>query len=406
MKRVLVLGGSGGIGRVAVRALAASGELAQIVVADLREAEAKAFAASLNDPRVVGRGIDARDHAALVAAIREVDIVLGCVGPFYTFGPPVLRAAIEARRDYVDVCDDLAPTRVMLELDAEAKAAGITALVGMGNSPGLANVLVRLSREVFFDSIRSVDILHIHGGEPEEGAAVLKHRIHAMQNDIPLFLDSKFVTVRQLEPSGEATVVESEFRGLGSYPVFPYPHPETITLPRYLPGVQRVTNMGVIFPLSYFRLTQDVVRTGLCSEDPLTVNGQPVIPIDVAVAHVLRERSRLLQEAGVTGPAGALKVVVSGTKLGEDATMVFQLSSRSAGAGEGTGIPAAAGTLLMARGAITERGVLPPEAAVKPFDLVLLALELGKKLGAADSSSIHIERIDAHGQRTTLPLPV
>jgi hypothetical protein len=82
-----------------------------------------------------------------------------------------------AKVRYVDICDDLAPTREMLTLDADAKAAGVPALVGMGNSPGLANIFVKMCAEMFLDEVHSADIMHIHGGEPEEGAAVIKHRI-------------------------------------------------------------------------------------------------------------------------------------------------------------------------------------------------------------------------------------
>jgi len=139
----------------------------------------------------------------------------------------------------------------------------------MGSSPGIANVFVKLCAEQLLDTVTSADIMHIHGGEPSEGAAVLKHRVHAMVNDVPLFADGRFVDVRMLEASGEAFVRTEDFPGLGPHPVFPYPHPETITLPATFPSLRRATNLGVVFPLSYFRRTQDLVRaawaaTSLC----------------------------------------------------------------------------------------------------------------------------------------------
>jgi saccharopine dehydrogenase (NAD+, L-lysine-forming) len=193
-----------------------------------------------------------------------------------------------------------------------------------------------------------------------------------MLNEIPLFLDGKFEHVRQLEESGTAATVETTFRDIGTFPVYPYPHPETITLPTFLPGLKRATNLGVIFPLSYFHLTQDMVRAGTCGDQPMLVNGQPVVPIDFAVAHILSRRDELLREAGVTGPGGCLKVVVDGIAGGEPNRFIFSLSSQSAGAGEGTGIPAAAGAVMMARGEIPAHGVNPPEAVPNPFGILLL----------------------------------
>ncbi|MFO0711327.1 MAG: saccharopine dehydrogenase NADP-binding domain-containing protein [Sandaracinus sp.] len=403
MSKVVVLGGSGGIGSVAVRALAALEAFDEIVVADLRLEAAEELARQVGS-RARAEALDVTSPASLEQAMRGASVVLNCVGPFYRFGPPILRAAIEAGVDYVDVCDDLAPTRLMLELDGEAKRRGVTALVGMGNSPGLANVFVKLCRDLLLDVVETVDIMHIHGGEPTEGPAVLAHRIHAMLNDVPLFLDGQFVHVRQLEESGRAHVREADFRHVGRFPVYPYPHPETITLPTFLPGLRRATNLGVIFPLSYFHLTQEMVRVGACGEEPLEVNGQRVVPIDFSIAHILSQRARLLREAGITGPRGCLRVECGGTKDGRAHRFVFQLSSAGAGAGEGTGIPAAVGAALVGMGAITDEGVLAPEACVSPLQVFELAMKAAKKLGMGGNDSVQIESIDADGTVTVVPL--
>ena len=404
MSKVVVLGGCGGIGTVAVRALLALEAFDEVVVADVRIDEATTLVATFANARAVAAAFDATSHASIVDVIRGADVVLNCVGPFYRFGPPILRAAIEARVPYVDICDDLAPTRTMLELDQAAKDAGIPALIGMGNSPGLANVFVKLVKDLLLDEVKTVDIMHIHGGEPSEGPAVLKHRIHAMTNDIPLFIDGKMVHVRQLEASGAAYTKETTFRSVGTYPVYPYPHPETITLPVFIPGLERATNLGVIYPLSYFHLTQDMVRVGACSETPIEVSGREVVPLDFSVAHILSQRARLLAEANVTKAGGCLKVVVGGIKASKPHTFVLELSSSSVGAGEGTGIPAAVGAALMGAGKITKRGVFPPEAAVNAIEVMQLAMSAASKLGIGGGDSMHVESIDADGNVSELPL--
>lgn len=405
MKKVVVLGGAGGIGSVAVSALATMSDFGEITVADVRVEEAQAVVRKVGDERLRSRGFDATSAESLAAILSDQDVVCNCVGPFYRFGPPILEAAIEAGVDYVDVCDDLEPTRTMLDLDGRAKEKGVKALVGMGNSPGLANVFVKLVADGFLDEVQSAHIMHIHGGEPIEGPAVVKHRIKAMVDPVPLFIDGEFIEVMQLEEDGVAHTIETDFHRVGRYPVFPYPHPETITLPKHIPGLKQATNRGVIFPLSYFELTQDMVRTGACTYEPLQVSGKEVVPIDFSVSHILSRRSKLLLEAGIKGPAGCLKVEVGGLKNGLVRSYVFQLSSSSVGAGEGTGIPAAAGAALMGRGSVQGPGVLPPEAAVQPLELLLTAFNAGKALGASNDDSIVIEQIDEHGAVTVLPLP-
>lgn len=409
MARIVVLGGCGGIGSVAVRALVAADGDHDIVIADLRlEAVAEA-AGGFARPGVTGVEVDATSAASLAAVIQGADVVVNCIGPFYRFGPPVLQAVIAAGVDYVDVCDDLAPTRAMLDMHEAAQAAGVTALLGMGNSPGIANVIVRLCAEQLLDQVETVDIMHVHGGESQEGAAVIKHRIHAMVNPVPLFVDGAFIEVRQLEADGQAFVREFDFRDVGRLPVYPYPHPETITLPRHLAGLRRVTNSGVIFPLEYFHRTQDMVRVGACSQDPVQVGDQTVIPLDVAVALIQRQRAGYLRDAGRLGPAGCLAVEVGGIKDGQPHRYVFQLSSSTAGAGEGTGIPAAVGALLMLRGEITGPGVLPPEAAVDPDSFLTLSFDLMHRLGVdagTPSSTVYVEHIGPDGTVTPVPLGI
>ncbi|GAA5108266.1 hypothetical protein [Haloechinothrix salitolerans] len=57
----------------------------------------------------------------------------------------MLSAAIATTTNYLDICDDWEPTLQMLELDGAARAAGVTAVIGMGASPGSSNLLALLA---------------------------------------------------------------------------------------------------------------------------------------------------------------------------------------------------------------------------------------------------------------------
>ena len=398
MAEVLVLGGTGGVGEVACRALATAAEVDTLVVADQDAEAADTLATQLRrtaSGRVRHLGVDIGDPTALRAAMDDADLVVNCAGPFYRYGPPTLQAAIEAGVDYLDVCDDLEPTQRMLALDAMARAAGVRALVGMGNSPGVSNLLARLCADTLLDQVESVDIAHVHGGEPDEGAAVIAHRIHAMTHDVPLFVDGAFVTVRQLEPSGQAFEQEVDFRDVGQVRAFPYPHPETVTLPVHLPGVRRVTNLGTIVPLPYFQLTQRLVAAGL-----------PDVDVDDVTARLQAARPGLLASAGLSGPVGCLRVEVGGSKDGEPHRYVFSLSSRAAGAGEGTGVPAAAGAVLMLRGQAGAPGVLPPEATVDPGAFLAVAFDLLGRIsdGVDGGASLVVLHVRPDGTVEELPV--
>ncbi len=402
MARILLLGGCGGIGTVAARTLATTGHFDEIVLGENRYDAACEFARELGG-NVSAVQVDANDPESLKSAMEGCDLVLNCVGPFYTYGPPILMAAIRSGIDYVDVCDDLDATEKMLELDGEACAAGVSALIGMGNSPGLANVIARWCADTMLDQVEEVNIFHAHGGEPSEGGGVIKHRIHAMTNDIPLFIDGEFITVRMLEESGQKYVIETEFKGLGTFPVYPYPHPETITMPKHFEGIKKVTNMGFVLPLNYFQLTMDTVRLGICTEEPLIVQGNEVIPIEFAVAYIISRRPGFIKAAGLTEPTGCLKVEVKGVKDADPHTYIFSMFSKGAGAGEGTGIPAALGAIMMKEGQITEKGVFPPEAGVDSAKILALAGQVLKSTGLGEGGvPIYIEHIDRDGNTESI----
>lgn len=68
------------------------------------------------------------ENAKLVDAFSNAKVVISCAGPYRQCGLPVLKAAVEARADYLDLCgepqffDD-----ALLSFDREARAAGVLA---------------------------------------------------------------------------------------------------------------------------------------------------------------------------------------------------------------------------------------------------------------------------------------
>ena len=71
--------------------------------------------------------------------------------------------------------------------------------------------------------------------------------------------------------------------------------------------------------------------------------------------------------------------------------------------GEGTGVPAALGAILMATGKVKEYGVNPPEGCVDPMDLLKLA-RTKVSLGGKKGLPIVIEHIDKDGRSERIDL--
>ncbi|MHA1970017.1 MAG: saccharopine dehydrogenase C-terminal domain-containing protein, partial [Candidatus Hodarchaeales archaeon] len=211
---------------------------------------------------------------------------------------------------------------------------------------------------------------HAHGGEPFEGPGVIYHRIHSMSIDIPVYMDGAFKSVKFFDEDGKALEEEVDFHKIGKYRVHPYPHPETVTLPKYIKGVQRVTNKGTVLPSEYFYLITDIVKLGITDTKPIDIKGSKISPLDFTIAYIINQRELILEKTNFGIQRGCVKVVVKGKKDNHPHSYVFSLASEGLAMGEGTGLPAAFGAVLMVRGLIEGKGVLPPEACVNPLDFL------------------------------------
>lgn len=103
--KVIALGGPGHIGACGVRELVKRAPDIEVVIADKNLEAAKKLATEVGGKTSV-RSVDASEHRSLVDVMKDADIVLNTVGPFHVFGEKVVRAAIEAKTNLVDICDD------------------------------------------------------------------------------------------------------------------------------------------------------------------------------------------------------------------------------------------------------------------------------------------------------------
>jgi len=406
MAKVIVLGGCGAVGSVVVRTLVAQDMFSDVVIGDWNVEKADALCGRLGR-KVSAVQIDAEDAGSIKAAVKGFDMVINCVGPFYKTVKTVLGAVMELGINYIDICDDVDVTQEILDMDQQAKRAGIIAIIGMGNSPGVSNLLGKFAAENLLDETDSIDIFHAHGGEPIEGEGVIGHRFHCMSIDIPMFLDGRLAYVKYFEPDGIALRQSFEFPVLGAVPIYPYPHPEQVTIPRYI-KVRQVTNKGSVIPNEYYDLTRELCRLGLADKEPVDVKGTKVTPYDFAVAYIIKQREVILKKTNFGKQRGCLSVIVKGKKGGSYREYRFHLASRSEALGEGTGIPCAMGAMLLHQGKITATGVLPPEACINPNDLIALipqVMELdSRKEGGESFGGIIVQSVDAQGKITTLDL--
>lgn len=391
--RVLALGGAGAMGAVAVRTAAYGGGVEHIVVADRDLAAAERLARELADAAVPvsARRLDVTDGAGLRDALGEADLVLNTVGPYYRFGLRVLRAAIDTCTHYLDICDDWEPTVQMLELDAPARAAGVTAVIGMGASPGVSNLLAAAAAAPL-DSVRDVYTawpVDVTAGGEEAGRDQLigpdgsptAAAVHWMQQSSGTITAVRAGSLTEQRPLRPVTL---ELPGGRRGTAYTVGHPEPVTLQRTLKPTGESANLMVISPSALAYL--DVLRRGidggrLTNETAARRIARPDLP------GIIRSLPRALANRG-PGTLPPFFAAAFGDRHGRDTAVLAHLNPAAGidtlltDMARATGIPLALGMSQIADGTARRAGVHPPDAVI---DSDRFFADLDRELGRTGS---------------------
>ncbi len=93
---------------------------------------AEKLAALAADLDLDSRAFALEDRAALDAALAEVPLVLHCAGPFVRTAGPMAEACLRAGVHYLDVTGEISVYEQLAALDAQARAAEVMLLPGVG----------------------------------------------------------------------------------------------------------------------------------------------------------------------------------------------------------------------------------------------------------------------------------
>jgi lysine 6-dehydrogenase len=366
--KVVVLGGGGLTGRCAVRDLATEGAFDTVVAADL-DAELARASAKAAGARASSTTIDVRNKAAVVALLRGCDVVVNAVQ--YTFNLSVMEAALDARIPYLDFGGLFHMTRRQLAMDAAFRDAGIVAIPGLGQVPGISNVLAmqacddldRVESVVVRDGWRDLTV-----GGPEisftwSPSTFLDEMILPAQ----VFENGAY---REYPPMSGAE--EFDFGPpVGRTRVYRTLHSEPATIPESLrskgithcewkeggPGIEVLRTMSLL---------------GLGSDTPLEVRGQKVSPREFTLALLKREKLLGSPEGIDVVDWEVCDIEVRGSKDGRP--VVRHAMARFPPRPDwhltateyAVGVAGAVGAELIAGGKIREHGVVPPERCVPP----------------------------------------
>ena len=411
--KVLALGGSGDMGRMAVAILLDFPDLvSSITVADKNYEHAIAFVEMVGSDKLSAVEIDVTEHDKLVKLISDHDLVVNTVGPFYKFEVPIIEAVIEAKKNYLDINDDWKPTLDALEYDDKAKEAGITAVIGIGASPGILNILAvqACSKLDEVDEVITawgicIDIktgrkpkyfvkpeklakklrLEVTGGfetriDKNRANAVGLHFLWETLDKIPTFKDGKMIEIESLTE----TEKRFEFPGFKDMYTVHIGHPEPVTLPRTLKA-KSISNV-IYFGEDAIDITRKYSQKLKDKELTIEEAALGVEKSFVELGEQALKDPELMKE--FFGGPPTMCVTATGIKGGKRKKIGVALAREPYQDVAGvTSVPLVIATIMLIEGKITQNGVLTPEEVFKnnPMELFdKMAPYCGKDLTGKD----------------------
>jgi len=360
--RMLVLG-AGLQGSACAYDLLQNPDVNEVRLADLNISHIHDFLAPYSGKRLVPTHLDVRDKAAVLAVMRESDAVMSAT-PYY-FNLDLARLAVEAGTHFCDLGGNTEIVFQQKELDAAAKAKGITVIPDCGLAPGMVNILAQHGIEQM-DKVRSVKIYV--GGLPQHPEPPLNYQIvYSLEGVLDYYTtlswvlrDGKRTRVKALSEiediSFAAPVGKLEaFHTAGGLSTMAF---------RYEGRIPTMEYKTLRYP-GHAHIMEAIRELGLLDLTPVDVKGMKVIPRDLFVSAV---------GPRLTKPKGhdlvALRVTVEGSKDGKAKKVGWELldyydaSHHISAMMRTTGYSLSITGQMQAAGEITPAGVHTPDECV------------------------------------------
>jgi saccharopine dehydrogenase (NAD+, L-lysine-forming) len=369
---VAVLGAAGTIGPAIVRDLAEGAGVDRLVLLDRAADRVAAVAAEHGEGRAAAEVVDAADPAGLAGGLRDASASVLVNAASYRLNLAAMEGALLAGCHYLDLGGLYHTTRQQLALDDRFADAGLTAVLGIGASPGKTNLLAAWAAA----RLDEVHALHVSAAAtdptpPGHTGLSAPYALETILDELTLpavvLRDGRAGEVPALADGGEVAFPEPIGARRSVYTL----HSELATFTESFPGLRAASFRLSLAPALADRV-ELLARCGLADLEPVDVGGVSVVPRAVLLACVTRR--------GATVPPSNRTTAVhlvdaEGVVDGRPATVraaAVTVPHDRWGLGGGvvsTAAPAAEAARRLARGDVAGTGVLAPERAfaAEPF---------------------------------------
>ena len=395
MKRIIVIG-VGAQGSTIAKRLNDHPGVSEIVCADYDRKAAEALSETLE--KATALQLDASEVENVIAAAEGCELIVNGLPLEYNL--TVMEAALAVNASYFDMAGPMEDIgfvesykRLFTEWHEKFAAKGLTAFVGAGSSPGLANIMAREAVEKM-DRCETISIYVYEN-------VLTKRFTPFWWSPEVAFWDMAYKTFR-FESGQHVTdkpfsrPIRIKLKGIDrKVRMVDHEHDEPITMGLLADSVLKgVKNVEFKYGGFGVKLSELLYRMGLLSGEPVDLDGAQVVPMELILklcppAPKYPQEIKSIIDDGVVAEEGAFLVRVKGYKdenpirIDSYATApglveAFETSGLSHEAYM-TGQCASVFVMMMVDGAFAEKGVFVPEqlgAAAREYCFRNLA-ELG-----------------------------
>ena len=355
--------GCGVCGLVCAEHLARNSKVESLILADSRVSGAQALRDRLGMEKIPIVEVDGRDRAAVTDLLRGRDIVVATMP--WRMNRMVMEVAAETGTDYVDFGMPFDSTGPDFDrYSAMCRDAGISALVGMGEEPGMSDAFAMHAAAM----LDRADEAHIHDGDTATVDGVDNFSLWSPvdlldETSVPaaVFRNGRIEFI----PPLSARKVYDFPPPVGPLPVYSTNHDETYFMPMGIKSLREASfNIGID---DRFAHAAEVFRRwGLLGKEPVDVKGVKVRPLDVVAAMLPppstfgdRVKGDTCFVVDVTGVKDGRRTAVKvWTMLSHE--RAYELARTNAGAYlVGTG--GAVATEMLIDGQVKDKGIVIPE---------------------------------------------
>jgi saccharopine dehydrogenase-like NADP-dependent oxidoreductase len=363
--------GCGAVGTVSALKFAQEAMVEQLIVADAVPGRAQQLAHRIGSPTVRALTLNAGDRTSLAGAIRDTRTTILLNAALPATNLVVMRACLDAGCDYIDMAsggaevDGTPKLPDQFALDAEFRAAGRLALLGMGADPGTSNIYAAYAAKHLLDEVTE---LRVRDGDN----SVCDGHTGFLATFSPwVFIDEctcGAVTWRDGRYQLEEALSGYEpfnFPELGVLNTYYVDHEEARTLPMFFPQV-RIADFKLCMDDTTLRTLKVLKELGLHRKDRVRVGGIEISPRDLVVSLLPEPHSLAGRMRGQT----CVGTLARGLRDGvERSFYIYNVTSHEHTYRElgvqatayQTGVPPVIAARLIAAGEWTGRGVMSPE---------------------------------------------